>query len=105
MPSEQKDISTDKSNLTQLLEILYTASECSGSKKTGGKTFLEEDFMKRVTFLPGIKGGVSFSRPGCGECGLQKKQVRVLRHPGESLDQDSCKGVSGKGCWEGKGVD
>ena len=92
MPGEEKDISTDKSNLTQLLEILYTASECSGSKTTGGKTFLEEGFMKRMTLLPGIEGERSFSRPGWGECGFQKKRAWKLRHAGESLGQDRCKG-------------
>lgn len=82
---------------------MSTASECSGSKKTGGKTFLEEGFMERVTFLPGIRGGVSFTKPGLGECGLQKKHACALRHTGESLDQDGSKGVSGQGSREGKG--
>lgn len=104
LPSKEKDISTDKSNFTQLLEILYTASECSGSKKTGGKTFLEEGFMERVTFLPGIKGGASFSRPEWGESGVQKKQACALRHCRESLDQARYKRVSGKGSWEGRGA-
>lgn len=61
---------------------------------------MEEAFMERVTFLPGIKGGVSFNRPGWGECGLQKKQACALRYAGESLDRDRSKGVSGKGSWE-----
>ena len=45
-----RSISTDKPNLTQLLEVLSTASECSGSKKTGEKTFLEEGIRGKNDF-------------------------------------------------------
>lgn len=88
LPSGQNGISTDKSNLTQLLAVLYTASECCGSKMTGGKTLWEEVFVERVALVPGLKGGVSFNR--------QRWRESVLQAEAASCEQ-RCAGVAGPG--------
>lgn len=62
-------------NLSQLLRVLYTSSEHSGSRKTG-ETFLEEGFRERVILVPGLKRGVSSSRQCWREIGVQSEAAR-----------------------------
>ena len=67
-------------NLSQLLRVLYTSSEHSGSRKAG-ETFLE-DFRERVILVPGLKRGVSSSRQCWRETGVQSEAKVMMSRGG-----------------------